>query len=367
MGAAVLALADTLACALLPIWGTAQSFSKTLSNAPFFAQPAALFGQTGLTFFCALVSALLAGTLFFWRRERPRAWRALGGLLLAWVLYLGLAGGLWTFSQEKDGPTLRVAAIGWNRGRVRIGEWADPERLFREHYRPLLDQAVAAQATLILTPEFGANLSAWQRARFLPQIADYARRHAVWLALAYFDKESDTNRVQLFDPQGRPVGEPYLKTHLIATVEEYRPGPGALKTARIGEFTVGMMICQDDNYLDLARGYGALGVDLLLVPTNDWAEVKDLHFANSRIRPIENRYSLLRAALDGYTALVDSQGTVVARRDTERDDRGLVVGTIRKPAPGLPFPPDPRRFPAVLLVLVLAVAIRRARAPRLPH
>lgn len=352
LGAAVFALTDTLDCFLLPIWGTAQSFTKTLTNAPFLAQPAALFGQTGLAFFCALFAGLLAWP----QRKRALAW--LAGLA---ALYTALCAALWVAGEaDRERPPLKVAAIGWNRERVRIGEWADPERLFDEHFKPLFDEAVAQKVDLILTPEYSANLFAWQRERFLPRIAAYAKAQGVWIGLGHFDKESDTNRILVFDAQGRVAGAPYLKNHLIATLENYRGGDGGLRVVEIKGYRLGMMICQDDNYLDLARGYRALGVDAMLVPTNDWEQVKDLHFANSRMRAIENRYAILRAALTGHLAVVSAQGVTETRYDSAQNDRGLVVGELHKLKHRSPTL-DPRLFPFVLLLIVGATALLRRR------
>jgi len=56
------------------------------------------------------------------------------------------------------------------------------------------------------------------------------------------------------------------------------------------------MICQDDNFTDLARGYGRLGVPLLAVPTNDWPAIRAFHLQSSAFRAIENGYAIARAA-----------------------------------------------------------------------
>ncbi len=75
------------------------------------------------------------------------------------------------------------------------------------------------------------------------------------------------------------------------------------------------MICQDDNFTDLARGYGQLATQLVAVPTHDWREVANYHFENSRMRPLENRYAVIRAAIDGVSAIVSARGEVLAQTD----------------------------------------------------
>jgi apolipoprotein N-acyltransferase len=91
---------------------------------------------------------------------------------------------------------------------------------------------------------------------------------------------------------------------------------------------IGAMICQDDNFTDLARGYGRDQVPIVAVPTQDWREVAPYHLENSRFRAVENRYTVVRAAVNGTSAIVSPSGRVLARRDHFVDGDGLVVARL---------------------------------------
>ena len=133
------------------------------------------------------------------------------------------------------------------------------------------------------------------------------RSYYVALAVGYFDRTRDDNRIAMIDGTGALKGE-YRKTHLIPLMEDYQAGDGSLVEMTVRGHRVGGMICQDDNFTDLATGYGRDRTPVVVVPTNDWPAVKDYHFENSRMRPLENRYAIVRAATNGVSAIVSGRG-----------------------------------------------------------
>jgi apolipoprotein N-acyltransferase len=88
------------------------------------------------------------------------------------------------------------------------------------------------------------------------------------------------------------------------------------------------MICQDDNFTDIARRYGRAGTRLVAVPTFDWREVAPFHLENSRFRAVENRYAVVRAAVNGTSAIVSPTGRMLARRDHFTEGDGLIVARV---------------------------------------
>jgi apolipoprotein N-acyltransferase len=119
----------------------------------------------------------------------------------------------------------------------------------------------------------------------------------------------------------------------------------------LDELGVGEMICQDDNFTDLARGYGRTGVALVAVPTNDWREVKDYHAENSPMRALENGYGVVRAASGGVSEIVSPSGEVLARRDHLLEGSGVVVADLPVARAGTPYSAAGDWFVAVCLAL----------------
>ena len=68
------------------------------------------------------------------------------------------------------------------------------------------------------------------------------------------------------------------------------------------------------------------GVDLLLVPANDWEAVKQMHLVPAVFRAVENGVAIVRATSRGVSAAVDSLGRVLATMDHfATTERGMVA------------------------------------------
>jgi apolipoprotein N-acyltransferase len=173
-------------------------------------------------------------------------------------------------------------------------------------------RAAEAKCSLLVTPETGLWVSKREDAQ--PYFGGIAERNGLSLALGVWHAPTEDNRIWFFDATGTLVDE-YQKTHLVPWLEDYAAGDGALAVVPFASSKLGGMICQDDNFTDVARGYGRDGVPLLAVPTNDWPDIRVVHFENSIFRAIENGYAIARAASAGISALVSPRGEVMFAQD----------------------------------------------------
>ncbi len=311
----------------LPVWGTAQTFARVWTAGPWAIQFVDLGGVLGLVFVLVAVQALLA-QLIVNRGQRLAAAAALLVLLGSVGAYNAMA---WSSARSAE-RTLKVAAIGWTWDDLPGGWRAPAPRVFREVYLPRVERAVKAGAKLIVSPEVGFNPTASGREALMADLSALAKKHAVMLAAGYFHRGRNDNRIAFFDADGKLVAE-YVKTHLIPFMENYSAGTGELTVVqgpRAGgkPVLVGGMICQDDNFTDLSRGYGEAGVQVLAVPTNDWAQVKHYHLENSLFRAVESRYGVVRAASNGISAIVAPSGEVLARADHFEAGAKVIVADL---------------------------------------
>jgi predicted amidohydrolase len=67
---------------------------------------------------------------------------------------------------------------------------------------------------------------------------------------------------------GGRIGGVYRKVHPAIRRSVYAPGSGT-PVFRAGQFTFGIVICNDSNYPDLARRMAARGATALFIPTNN--------------------------------------------------------------------------------------------------
>lgn len=316
--AAAVALVEWTGFSVVPIWGTAQSFVRTWSAAPQVASVVAYTGVAGLAFAIVAAQALLARLLAL-----PAARFSCGVALGA----LALAVAICAFDRATvPGPMLRVAAVGWSEGSLRARGADDAgARLFERVAAPLVREATSRGARLIVLPEaaFAPEDPAALLARFVP----LARASEALIVVGLFDRKRHENRAAFVRASGVHPAQ-YRKTHLVPTVEHYSAGDGTLIQVAFAGARVGALICQDDNFTDLARGYGRAGANVLAVPTNDWAAVAPYHLENSLLRPIEEGYALVRAASDGTSAIADATGAVLVSSDHLREGASVLVADV---------------------------------------
>ncbi|AXB47594.1 carbon-nitrogen hydrolase family protein [Amycolatopsis albispora] len=102
------------------------------------------------------------------------------------------------------------------------------------------------------------------------RVAEICRAHGLAIAYGYPERALGTvhNSVQLIDATGRALAN-YRKTHLFGELDKahFSPGDRAVVQARLGELTVGLLICYDVEFPELVRAHALSGTELLVVPT----------------------------------------------------------------------------------------------------
>ena len=296
----------------VPLFGTAQCFARPLGYAPAVIGFIAWTGVAGLVFVSTAVQALLANALLAQRRAPP--------LLVAAGLVIAAAAVDVVRWNRPLGESLRVAAYGWG------ADGPSDEQGTVAWLDKVIGAAKVVGARLVVTPETGFGTGA-DVAKAAAAFGDLARKHLMTLALGVWHTPTRDNRIWFFGDDGVHEAE-YRKTHLVPWIELYTAGDGTLARAAIGGVPFGGMICQDDNFTDIARGYGRDAMPLLAVPTNDWPSIRFAHFDNARLRAIENGYAIVRAASNGISAIVSPRGEVLVSEDHHEIGRKLIVDDV---------------------------------------
>ena len=304
-----------LETAIVPLWGSAQNFARAWSGAPRAVQFVCCTGIAGAVWAIVTLQALLVGAC-----RAPASAPVLVGAALGIIAVLGaLNERLW---RQKGPRTLKVATLGW--GGLGAASEFDVTDLSRDYARQV-ESAARQGAQLVVSPE--AAFSVADRDAFRAQVKTLAARHQISLAIGYFDQKRNCNCIDFADAQGHIVAR-YLKTHLVPIYETYFKGNGQRAGASVGGARVGGMICQDDNFCDIARGYGCDGAQIVAVPTNDWDRVAQFHWSNSRWRALECRYALARATSGGISGLVSARGEVLQQCDHLRGGFSMLMAEV---------------------------------------
>lgn len=298
---------------LLPLWGTAQNFAcSSPLNRPFIAW----FGTAGGTWSVLLLAAWFYDIVPKADQSNPIWIFGASGFIT--IVSISTIGQIW-FSPKRNPQTLRVAVFGW------AGNAFDALTDIPAEFQNAAREANEQGARLLVTPE--AAIRVQDRAHFRVSLCTLALKYNLALAVGYFDQKRDENCIDFVNAQGEVVSR-YVKTHLVPAFERYSAGKGEVALMEVDGVKIGGLICQDDNFPDIARKYGRAGAQLLAIPTNDWRGVKDVHFANSRWRALENRFALARVTSDGVSALTGASGEIIRLSDHFQQGAKLLVADV---------------------------------------
>jgi len=316
---ALLVVLDWANFTVLPIWGEAQSLGRCWSSYPFLIQFTSLTGITGIIFVLGTLQALVVN--FVMRlKMRVRLFVA-AIMLLAVCVAANLA-----VRSERPVDKLKVAAVGWTY--TGSADEANPQT--NEGFDCLFARPVAkaaeAGARLIVSGELGFYIDKFSRGEWLERFGEIARRHNVFLVIGYLNAELNEDRLLFMNPEGEVLSE-YTKTYLIP-FEGYQKGTGQISFIEIEGVRVGGMVCHDDNFTSLSRKCGRGGAGVVAVPTLDWAQVKVAHLQSCIHRAIESRYAVVRAAINGVSAIISPTGEVLVQQDHFEDGPGFIIAEV---------------------------------------
>ncbi|HBT47991.1 MAG TPA: carbon-nitrogen hydrolase family protein [Peptococcaceae bacterium] len=170
----------------------------------------------------------------------------------------------------------------------------------------------------------------------LAKIAGYSARLGMGLVVgrAALAGEKLFNAASVFLPDGSV--HTYYKIHLTALEEKYfSPGDSPLIFTYKG-FTVGIMICRDQNYPELARSLKQGGAEALLILSAHYyppAEARwkiDKNRALPIARAVENNcYVFLANAVGSHIGMVSLGNSLIA------DPHGVVVASADESTEGI--------------------------------
>jgi predicted amidohydrolase len=164
--------------------------------------------------------------------------------------------------------TLRAAAVSMN------GFLGEPNRVL-EAIDTWCGQAASQQIQLVLFPELVVHghctPNTWELAEPVPgpsvrRLEEIARRHHLVLCAGLSEKERDIayNTMALVGPEGY-IGK-QRKLHLSRDEVFYYKGGREIPVFDIGPCRVGIVICYDNQFPEVARVLALRGADVLLMP-----------------------------------------------------------------------------------------------------
>jgi predicted amidohydrolase len=267
-------------------------------------------------------------------------WTALGGVYRApdgatrarLELHLRWAGRgevLWRGAalRESDPPAprrVRLAAVNHRPRGTR-----SPEEN-REAFAHLVEQAASRGADIVVLPEgitiVGNGLTYARAAETVPGpttgfLSALAKRLGVWVVAGLIEREGTRiyNTAVLIGRDGGLAGR-YRKVSLPDEEIEGGITPGADTPVFDTDFgRVGLMICWDSSYPEVARTLAARGAEVILLPI--WGGEETLVSA----RAMENQVYIVASGYDFRTGIFDRRGQRIA---DAREDPEVVIAEV---------------------------------------
>jgi len=240
--------------------------------------------------------------------------------------------------------------LGFNAAMIQMRSGLDPAANLAAALK-LIDEAKAAGADYVLTPEMTNILAAKREQLFakivaeeqdttLTTLRDVARKLAIYIHIGSLaikaSPEKAANRSFLIDRRGEVVAR-YDKIHMfdvdLAGGESYRESdtyrPGEL--AMIADLPwgrLGLTVCYDLRFPALYRALAEAGASFLAIPSAFTRQTGEAHWhVLQRARAIENGCFVLAAAQGGkhengretygHSLVVDPWGRILAEGGTE--------------------------------------------------
>ena len=307
------------------------------------SQLAELTGPHGVAFLAAGSSALLAGLAIPALRGRRPIWQALlFATLGASALAYGHARLDTGFNEgEPVGVALVQADVTRHWSRIDGDSRAELER-----HLALTVEAEDRGVDLVLWPEGAADFFLDAVNGRSIRLRTFSRAHPIDLVLGAPRRVTDETGTRLYNSTvhmraGRVRA--HLDKHTLMPFSESQPlaplvrwgstelTPGEeVQPLKVGTLRLGSLVCSEAMGTAEARRQVLAGANLLINPSNDyWFSVEsgaEQQLQKSRLRAIETRRWLVRAAPTGYSAIIDPHGRLreIGRFGTS----DLVIGDV---------------------------------------
>ena len=298
-------------------------------------QIADVTGVYGISFLVAWVNTMTAW-IFVRRRHRT----AIGIPLIATILFVaaGLAYGAVSLHRFQNGRRFESGDRDYRVAMLQLNLSVDePEQVladkYRRGYQRMADGLIHSNVDLLVLPESPSPVFFQFDPAFRQAMANLARQFPLGIVFNNISTEEEKylNSAFYLDGNGDLKGV-YSKIHLVP-FGEYIPLKRFFSfidsiSRDVGEFAPGheatliemdghpsnAVICFEAIFPALVRRFSEKGSQLIINLTNDgWygrSSAPYQHLAIARLRAVENRRYLIRAANSGFSALIEPTGRI---------------------------------------------------------
>lgn len=314
----------------LASWGVA---AYTMHDNVSLIQTVSLFGLAGLSFLIYWVNVSIAEIII--KRKITRSTFQLPIIFL----FLSIAYGSIRYDMSKANgiDTVTVAAIGTDSKASGL-PLPTTEKTMQTKMALFNRTKIAAEggAKIISWNEAAIFIMPEQEQEWVNSIKKLAAELNITLVASYVTPISLSplryeNKYQFIDSLGN-ITHTYLK-HQPVPGEPAIKGMSPLTVTDVRETKVGAAICYDYDFPYLAKVYGDLGADIILLPSSDWRGIDPLHTEMASFRAVEQGHSILRSTRFGLSAAITPYGEMVSQMSSFDDNNKIMYANL--PAKGV--------------------------------
>ena len=365
-------------------WGT---LGYSQQNHLVLIQSADLFGVYAISFLLVLCNATLTRLAVAFKNGKKQSFPTKAVACTVFIFFLN-----WGYGQKclKNNPDSREDTITVALAQGNIDQSLKWSPAYRSKtvdiYGALsLGAEQTKGADLVIWPESAMPFYFQKESLLAEQVRDTARETSAYLlfgspAVEQLDgRQRYLNSAFLLSPSGENLGRSD-KIHLVP-FGEYVPlkslfpfidklvagigdfSPGTVNPLPMDGRQIGVLVCFEGIFPELARNYVREGSDLLVNITNDaWfgrSSAPDQHLAMTRFRAIENRIWVARAANTGISAFITPSGRV--QGDTAVFEETVTVARVGLGAGNSLYTRFGDVFPGLFLVISIFWLVRSRR------
>jgi len=334
---------------------------------PMFIQIASIAGTYSISFLIVMANCALAALVLPAARSlKPQGIPGRKVLVSAATVFIALAlfYGHWILSLAIKGDPVRISVV---QGNIDQSKKWDPSyaRAIMQTYAELTQEAAKDRPSLIIWPETASPGAINQDIRLYMEVKNIAEKAGTYILLGSsqhqkFETKGGKefkylNSAYLIYPDPKiartqrydkiilfPFGEylpfkefipwPYFG---VPNISEYVPGR-EFTVFKLPDSLVGVTICWENVFPDLARQFVKCGAQFMINITNEaWFGKSAAPYqlvAISVFRAVENRIFWVRCANTGVSCIIDPCGRIIARvQDDKGEDtfiRGMKSGWV---------------------------------------
>lgn len=300
-------------------------------------QMASITGATGISFLMAWASALIAE--FIYNRSKEKSGSpfliAQAAVLMALFLTANVYGAF-RLDSYTEGRQIKTAAVSSKKYTVmdllqRDKDKAEAARI--DNNRNVWGKIVSAgelKSELIVTNEGALFLNPEEEESMFAKAKETAKKYNADLVIGYilfrgegkkfFNKsvwiKKDGTIAQVYYKQFVPPGEP--SEHITQKIEPITNDG----------YIAGMAICYDFDSLNITSAHGHSGAGIVAIPSSDWRGIDPIHTQMTRLRAIEQGYSVIRSTRAAVSAVYDNRGRSRGELPWYEENDGILLSTV---------------------------------------